>query len=105
MRFIFDDLTDAADQIACPTLVCDAENDQSRRGQPAMPYEALHCPKTFLTFTATEGAGERCHERALTLFHPRMFDWPDRCAGRADRPMRADLVGAQPSHDSERNPA
>jgi alpha-beta hydrolase superfamily lysophospholipase len=40
-------------------------------------YEALHCPKTFLTFTAAEGAGEHCHEGALTLFHQRLFDWLD----------------------------
>jgi pimeloyl-ACP methyl ester carboxylesterase len=71
------DLTDVAHQISCPTLVCEAENDQFFAGQPAMLYEALHCPKTFLTFTAAEGAGEHCHEGALTLFHQRLFDWLD----------------------------
>ena len=71
------DLTDAAHQIACPTLVCEAEDDQFFAGQPAMLYEALRCPKTFLKFTAAEGAGEHCHEGALTLFHQRLFDWLD----------------------------
>ncbi|HUH72631.1 MAG TPA: alpha/beta hydrolase [Mycobacterium sp.] len=71
------DLTNVADQITCPTLVCDAENDQFLKGQPHMLYEALRCPKTLLTFTAAEGAGEHCHEGALTLFHQRMFDWLD----------------------------
>ena len=71
------DLTEVADQITCPTLVCDAENDQFLKGQPAMLYEALHCPKTFAAFTAAEGAGEHCHEGALTLFHQRLFDWLD----------------------------
>jgi pimeloyl-ACP methyl ester carboxylesterase len=71
------DLTHLADQITCPTLVCDAENDQFLKGQPRMLYEALHCPKTFVAFTAAEGAGEHCHEGALTLFHQRMFDWLD----------------------------
>jgi dienelactone hydrolase len=71
------DLTEVADQITCPTLVCDAENDQFLKGQPAMLYEALHCPKTFVAFTAAEGAGEHCSEGALTLFHQRMFDWLD----------------------------
>jgi dienelactone hydrolase len=71
------DLTHVADQITCPTLVCDAENDQFLKGQPRMLYEALHCPKTFAAFTAAEGAGEHCHEGALTLFHQRMFDWLD----------------------------
>ena len=71
------DLTGVADLIACPTLVCEAENDHFFRGQPAVLFEALQCPKTFMTFTATEGAGEHCHEGALTLFHQRMFDWLD----------------------------
>jgi pimeloyl-ACP methyl ester carboxylesterase len=71
------DLTGVADRITCPTLVCDAENDQFLKGQPRMLYEALHCPKTFAAFTAAEGAGEHCHEGALTLFHQRIFDWLD----------------------------
>jgi pimeloyl-ACP methyl ester carboxylesterase len=71
------DLTDVAHQITCPTLVCEAQNDQFFAGQPAMLYDALDCPKTFLTFTGAEGAGEHCHEGALTLFHQRLFDWLD----------------------------
>ena len=71
------DLTDVAHQITCPTLVCEAENDQFFSGQPVMLYDALRCPKTFLTFTGSEGAGEHCHEGALTLFHQRLFDWLD----------------------------
>ncbi|MBA0045545.1 alpha/beta fold hydrolase [Mycobacterium sp. NPDC050853] len=71
------DLTDVAHQISCPTLVCEAENDQFFRGQPSMLYDALRCPKTYLKFTAAEGAGEHCHEGALLLFHQRMFDWLD----------------------------
>ncbi|WP_199254599.1 alpha/beta hydrolase family protein [Mycolicibacterium mengxianglii] len=71
------DLTDVAAQITCPTLVCEAENDQFSSDGAAKLYEALHCPKTYLKFTAAEGAGEHCHEGALTLFHQRMFDWLD----------------------------
>jgi dienelactone hydrolase len=71
------DLTEVADQITCPTLVCEAENDHFFSGQPRMLYEALRCPKTLLTFTAAEGAEEHCHVGALTLFHQRMFDWLD----------------------------
>ena len=71
------DLSGVADRIACPTLVCEAENDQFFAGQPAILYEALQCPKTFLRFTAAEGAGEHCQEGALTLFHQRVFDWLD----------------------------
>jgi esterase/lipase len=68
-------LIDVADQITCPTLVCEAESDHFFSGQPRMLYDALHCPKTLLTFTAAEGAEEHCHVGALTLFHQRMFDW------------------------------
>lgn len=71
------DLTGVADKIACPTLVCEAENDQFFSGQPQMLYDALRCKKTLLKFTAAEGAEEHCHEGALTLFHQRMFDWLD----------------------------
>ena len=75
------DLTEVVDQISCPTLVCEAQDDQFFAGQPRMLYEALDCPKTFATFTAAEGAGEHCHEGALTLFHQRMFDWLDNTLG------------------------
>ncbi|MEU0495837.1 alpha/beta fold hydrolase [Mycobacterium sp. NPDC006124] len=71
------DLTEVASRITCPTLICEAENDQFFEGQPARLYEALDCPKTFLAFTSEEGAGEHCHEGALTSFHQRMFDWLD----------------------------
>jgi pimeloyl-ACP methyl ester carboxylesterase len=71
------DLTDVAGQISCPTLVCEAEKDHFFSGQPQMLYDALHCPKTLLKFTAAEGAEEHCHVGALTLFHQRMFDWLD----------------------------
>jgi dienelactone hydrolase len=75
------DLTKVADQITCPTLVCEAESDHFFSGQPRMLYEALDCPKTFVTFTAAEGAEEHCHVGALTLFHQRMFDWLDDTLG------------------------
>lgn len=71
------DLRPVVDRITCPTLVCEAEEDQFFKGQPQLLYDALRCPKTLLTFTADEGAEEHCHEGALTLFHQRMFDWLD----------------------------
>ncbi|ORW92118.1 dipeptidyl aminopeptidase [Mycobacterium sp. IEC1808] len=71
------DLTTVVDQITCPTLVCEAEQDQFFQGQPQKLYDALRCPKTLLKFTAAEGAEEHCHEGAMTLFHQRLFDWLD----------------------------
>lgn len=71
------DLTSVADQITCPTLVCDAEDDQFFPGQAGLLYDALGSPKTLVKFTAAEGAGEHCQEGAMTLFHQRIFDWLD----------------------------
>lgn len=71
------DLTDVAHRIACPTLVCDGEDDMFGKGQAPLLYDALECPKTFERFTAAEGAGAHCQSGALTMFHQRMFDWLD----------------------------
>lgn len=81
------DLTDVASLIACPTLVCEGENDRVAAGQATMLYEALQCPKTFMEFTEAEGAGEHCQEGALTLFHQRMFDWLDETLSPAPGPL------------------
>ena len=70
-------LRGVAERIACPTLVCEAEEDPFWQGQPKQLYDALTCPKTFLPFTAEEGAGHHCHVGAHTLFHQRAFDWLD----------------------------
>jgi Helicase subunit of the DNA excision repair complex len=49
-------LKEVVEQISCPTLVLAAEEDQFLRGQPEALYEHLTCPKTFIRFTAEEGA-------------------------------------------------
>nr|BBH87701.1 hypothetical dipeptidyl aminopeptidase/ acylaminoacyl-peptidase related protein [Thermosporothrix sp. COM3] len=66
-----------ADQITCPTLVCDAEKDHFFAGQPMKLYEALTCPKTYMLFTAEDAAEEHCHEGATLLLNQRVFDWLD----------------------------
>jgi dienelactone hydrolase len=68
-------LKEVASQISCPTLICEAENDQFFKGQPEKIFEALTCPKSYIRFTEEEGAGEHCHVGALTLFNARVFDW------------------------------
>jgi len=70
-------LEGVADRIQCPTLVCEAERDHFFTGQPKMLYDALTCPKTFLRFTAEEGAGDHCQLGALLLYHYRVFEWLD----------------------------
>lgn len=66
-----------ADRITCPTLVLEAENDQFFKGQPQRLLDEMTCQKELIFFREDEGAGERCHEGALSLFHQRTFDWLD----------------------------
>ncbi len=73
------------DEIVCPTLVLAAEKDHFFQGQPEKLYERLSCSKTFIRFTAEEGAEEHCHEGAMTLFHQRLFDWLDETLERKEK--------------------
>lgn len=66
-----------ANQVTCPTLVCEAEGDHFFPGQAKQLYEALTCPKTFMSFTAEDGAEAHCHFGALLLFNHRVFEWLD----------------------------
>jgi pimeloyl-ACP methyl ester carboxylesterase len=66
-----------ANRITCPTLVLDAENDQFFKGQPRRLFDELTCKKELIFFREDEGAGEHCHEGALSLWHQRAFDWLD----------------------------
>jgi pimeloyl-ACP methyl ester carboxylesterase len=64
------------DRIRCPTLVCAAENDDI--GVTARQlHDALTCDKSFIAFTAAEGAGEHCEAGARAVFNQRAFDWLD----------------------------
>ncbi|MGW7380518.1 alpha/beta hydrolase family protein [Streptomyces sp. NPDC054794] len=66
-----------AEQIQCPTLVCDATEDMFFKGQPEQLYAHLTCPKTLMVFTAEEGAGAHCHPGAMRLSQARIYDWLD----------------------------
>jgi hypothetical protein len=70
-------LEGVANQITCPTLVCEAEGDHFFAGQPQRLYEALTCPKTLRRFSADEGAEEHCQLGALLLFNHQVFSWLD----------------------------
>lgn len=70
-------LEGVAQKIKCPTLVCEAEADHFFAGQPKMLYDALTCPKTFMSFSAEDGAEEHCQFGALVYFNQRMFEWLD----------------------------
>jgi pimeloyl-ACP methyl ester carboxylesterase len=62
--------------ISCPTLVCDAENDDISAFSKTF-FNILRCEKDYLRFTADEGAGEHCISGNRSLFHERVFDWLD----------------------------
>ncbi len=66
-----------AEQITCPTLVCDAENDMFWPGQPQILFDHLTCKKTLLRFTSAEGAGAHCQFGAQRLTCARIYDWLD----------------------------
>ena len=65
-----------AEQITCPTFVCNADADDISASAPQLAA-ALRCPHEFHTFTAAEGAGDHCEAGARTLFHARAFAWLD----------------------------
>ena len=75
-----------AEQISCPTLVLDAEEDMYLKGQPDVLFEHLTCPKTMIRFTTAEGAGAHCQCGADRLSNARIFDWLDDTFGPAVKP-------------------
>jgi pimeloyl-ACP methyl ester carboxylesterase len=70
-------IKDIAQNIKCPTLVLEAEKDDSYPGQPKEVYDALKCPKKYILFTEEEGAEEHCQCGAAALSNQRIFDWLD----------------------------
>ena len=74
-------LDGVAGQIACPTLVLEAENDATFRGEALRVAQSLTCPHEHIVLTDAEGAGEHCHEGAMLAFHQHAFDWLDAVLG------------------------
>jgi alpha-beta hydrolase superfamily lysophospholipase len=66
-----------AEQIKCPTLVCEAEKDLFFQGQAQQLFDHLTCPKTMMKFYDAEGAGAHCEAGASRLAYGRMYDWLD----------------------------
>jgi pimeloyl-ACP methyl ester carboxylesterase len=69
-------LADVAKKIRCPTFVAEAEDDR-RRGGGTDLYNALQCPKKYVFFTISEGAGEHCEAGGREVFFQKMFGWLD----------------------------
>ena len=70
-------LKDIIKNITCPTLVLDAEKDDSFPGQPKRVYDDLRTSKKYILFTQDEGAEEHCQCGAASLSNQRIFDWLD----------------------------
>ncbi len=73
-----------AENISCPTLVLNAEEDMFFKGQPEALYEHLTCPKTLMKFTTAEGAGAHCQVGAHRLAFGRIYDWLDGICSHGD---------------------
>jgi predicted alpha/beta-fold hydrolase len=71
-------LKDVIQNIKCPTLVLEAEDDQFFKGQPKQVYDNLKCTKDYILFKNSEGAGDHCQIAALSLSNQRIFDWLDK---------------------------
>jgi hypothetical protein len=70
-------LKDISQNIKCPTLVLEAEKDDSFPGQPKLVYESLKCLKNYILFTTEEGAEDHCQIGALARSNQQIFDWLD----------------------------
>jgi pimeloyl-ACP methyl ester carboxylesterase len=77
-------IKDIAQNIECPTLVLEAEKDDSFPGQPKKVFDSLKCPKKYILFTSEEGAEEHCQCGAPALSNQRIFDWLDETFAKRD---------------------
>ena len=69
-------LSDRVSAITCPTLITMADNDPVAMNAKRL-YDALSCPKTFVRFTAAEGADDHCEGSARSVYFQRAYDWLD----------------------------
>lgn len=69
-----------AGEIRCPTLLT-AAGDDTRSGSAQTVMEGLRCPKTLITFTDAEGAGDHCEMMNRSLLNRRALDWLDATLG------------------------
>jgi pimeloyl-ACP methyl ester carboxylesterase len=69
-------IADVVGEITCPTLVSWSENDPIAVGAERL-FDALRCEKSFVRYTAADGAGGHCEAWNRSLFDQRTFDWLD----------------------------
>jgi pimeloyl-ACP methyl ester carboxylesterase len=71
------ELSPVAGNIACPTLVSQAENDPIAANADKLLAALTVERKELVRFTAAEGAAGHCEATARRLYHQRVFDWLD----------------------------
>ncbi|MDG5854985.1 alpha/beta hydrolase family protein [Clostridium beijerinckii] len=64
-----------AENIKCPTLVVDTDEDGLVDSQAKPLYDALTCRKDYMLFTGKEGAGAHCQCGAKLIGNERIFSW------------------------------
>ncbi len=70
------------DQITSPILITDPEGESFWPGQAKRLCDALPGPKSYVRFTAAEGADLHIEPMARSLVVQRVFDWLDDTLGR-----------------------
>jgi dienelactone hydrolase len=68
-------LSDVVDDIQCPVLVCDADDDAFFKGQAAALANALGGRATHEIFTDADSASSHCHVGANDLLNSTVFEW------------------------------
>ncbi len=68
-------MKNVAEQIICPTLIIDSEDDFFFEGQPQALYNSLTCPKTLLVFSESEDAELHCQMGATAIANEEIFSW------------------------------
>ena len=69
-------------QIRCPTLVTAADGDRASTNAREL-FDALKVPKSFVRFTAADGADQHCAQLNRSFANRVMLDWLDETLGRA----------------------
>ncbi|MBA3286332.1 MAG: alpha/beta hydrolase [Nitrosopumilus sp.] len=62
-------------QISCPTLVIDNEEESITKGEAFKLYEQLQCQKKYFLFTKAHYSGGHCQPFAQMNTQALMFDW------------------------------
>jgi hypothetical protein len=64
-----------AENIQCPVLVCEAEQDHFFFGQPKLLADALGAKATYKKLTTQDAAQEHCHVGATDYITALVMDW------------------------------